>query len=319
MPPLDKTPPRSGESSVAWKSLVHRSVKAWHHPDQELITWARDCLQTSTSLDEFLAEGSKPVVFWFFQRREVFLSQKTIRKWSCDCLDDYILLPALDGFVTRSECFFVSHFWQTKEHPDPSGDYLKPLQQDLRLQTWSYIWTDWTCLPQHPRRHIEELYFRQTLQTMSGIIRNAGFVWYYPPFEARLWILYEVAEYMLTCSGEMLRTPDNEKFVSHVHEMLQVGVRPTIQKHGYRSTYDGDMEHLTPWLELLVLLTNLHVDIDDVRRLMSHITWHSKTAAIWTNSMSGLIRLDRFEGELIINEEHYTFTPFPRLVSHLWM
>lgn len=51
---------------------------------------------------------------------------------------------------------------------------------------------------------------------------------------------------MLTCSEEILRTPDNEKFVSHANEMLQVGVRSTIQRHGYRSTYDSDMEFLTP-------------------------------------------------------------------------
>jgi hypothetical protein len=164
-------------------------VKTWHHPDQGTLTQARDFLQRSANLDEFLTEGSKPVVFWFFQRREAFLSQKKMRKWSRHRLDDYVLLPAPDGFVARSECFFVSHFWQTKEHPDPAGDYLQPLQQDLRLQIWSYIWTDWTCLPQHPRRRIEELYFRQTLQTISGIIRNAGFAWYYLPFEARLWIL----------------------------------------------------------------------------------------------------------------------------------
>lgn len=155
-----------------------------------------------------------------------------MQKWSRDRLDDYVLLPATNGFVSRTDCFFVSHFWHTKDDPDPGGKYLRLLQDELRPDTWSYIWLDWTCVPQHPRSQNEEAYFLRTLQTMSGIIRNSGFVWYYPPFEARLWILYEVAEYTLTCDEgfQTTETEDIRGFADHVKEMLQVGVRPTLDK-----------------------------------------------------------------------------------------
>ncbi|KAB5581277.1 hypothetical protein GE09DRAFT_466330 [Coniochaeta sp. 2T2.1] len=186
-------------------------------------------------------------MFWFFQRRMSFLSQKTMQKRSRDRLDDYVLLPATYGFVTRTLCFFVSHFWHTKDDPDPNGKYLRLLRDNLRPQTWLYIWLDWTCAPQHPRTPVEQAYFLRTLQSVSGIIRNSGFVWYYPPFEPRLWIFYEVAEYTLTCDGglESINTADMRTFTDHAKEMLQIGVRPMLAEHGYRCTYEHDMKFLT--------------------------------------------------------------------------
>jgi hypothetical protein len=287
-------------------------------------------LQSYTSLDEFLSKAPATLMFWFFQRRESFLSEKTMQKWSRDRLDDYVLLPATNGFVSRTGCFFVSHFWHTKDDPDPSGKYLRLLQDELRPQTWSYIWLDWTCVPQHPRRQNEEAYFLRTLQTMSGIIRNSGFVWYYPPFEARLWILYEVAEYTLTCDEgfQTTETEDIRGFTDHVKEMLQVGVRPTLDKYGYRCTYDRDMKFLTSWLEILVLLRNFDVDILSVRRLLDSLTWHPTAKSTVVQTTKGAVELCRYEGSLkfLRNGELHMFTPFPLWVSclstmmmHFWL
>lgn len=258
-------------------------------------------------------------MFWFFQRRGAFLSQKTMQKWSRDRLDDYVLLPATNGFVNRKDCFFVSHFWLSKDDPDPSGKYLRLTQDELRQQTWSYIWLDWTCAPQHPRSQIEEAYFRRTLQTMSGIIRNSGFMWFYPPFEPRLWILYEVAEYTLTCSREVEVTEDIREFAEHVKEMLRVGVRSTLAKYGYRCTYDRDMEFLTSWLEVLVLLRTLDLDIDLVRRLLDNLTWFPTSQAIEFQTTKGTAELCRYEGTFKFHGsgELHRFTPFPKWVSPL--
>lgn len=63
------------------------------------------------------------------------MSQERMEKWSRDKLDDYVLLPALPGFVTRKECFFISRFWHTRDHPDPDGEYLRlhtPIRADLQ-------------------------------------------------------------------------------------------------------------------------------------------------------------------------------------------
>lgn len=98
-----------------------------------------------------------------------------------------------------------------------------------------------------------EKYFRRTLATVSGIIRNCAFVWFYPPFEARLWILYEIAEYTLTCSDSFMLTADIQHFVDHVGEMVRDGVRQVLNRYDYKCTFEYDRALLTSRLELLVL------------------------------------------------------------------
>ncbi|OHF04115.1 hypothetical protein CORC01_00454 [Colletotrichum orchidophilum] len=218
-----------GKSSVApkdpWKSLVERSINAWPARMADMHRLAGDFLQHYSSLDDFLCAPQANLLFWFFQRRQAFLSQKRLSKWSRDRLADYILMPASNGFVSRAECLFVSHFWTTSDDPDPDGTNLRLHQNLLAPQSWLYIWVDWTCIPQHPRTEKEEAYFLRGLETMPGIIRNCGFSWFYPPFQARLWILYEIAEYSLTCDYGIEETEDNKEFVKHIQEMQEVGVR----------------------------------------------------------------------------------------------
>ena len=86
-----------------------------------------------------------------------------MQRWSRDRLNDYILLPATPGFVLRSNCFFVSHFWQTKDDPDPDSKYLRLLQDELQSQPWSYTRVNWTCIPQHPRSEKENVYLLRSL------------------------------------------------------------------------------------------------------------------------------------------------------------
>lgn len=166
-------------------------------------------------------------------------------------------------------------------------------------------------MPQAPRSLVEEKYFRRTLATVSGIIRNCGFVWFYPPFEARIWILYEIAEFTLTSSNAFAPTSDIQNFVDHVEEMVQDGVCQVLNRYNYRYTFEHDKVFLTSWLELLVLLRRYHVDIDDLRRLMDHITWFPTCKQIVTYSADGKLELDRFSGALTINGTKRTFTPFP--------
>lgn len=302
-------------SSDAWDSLVQRSIEAWKASDLRTEPLAKSFLQSYKSLDDFLDE--KFIMFWMFQRRDAFLSQRSMTKWSRDRLDDYVLFPALNGFVMRNECFFVSHFWRSKTDPDPGGEYLRLVQDDLRHEKWSYIWVDWTCAPQHPRTPKEETYFLRTLQTMSGIIRNCGFTWRYPPFEPRLWILYEVAEYALTADLGLasVETPDAQEFADHIREMLRDGVRPVLDKHGYKCTDERDKKFLTSWLEVLVLLTNLGLDIGETRRIFDYLTWHRHLGTMVLKTSSGVLELCRFDGKLSFQGRSYSFTPFFQLVS----
>ncbi|KAH8168166.1 hypothetical protein CIB48_g8 [Xylaria polymorpha] len=168
-----------------------------------------------------------------------------------------------------------------------------------------------------PAPEQENIYFRRSLNTMSGIIRNSGFSWYYPPFQPRLWILYEIAESDLTADGETGTTPDNEEFKAHIKEMVDVGVRPTLDKHGYSCSYDGDKEFLTSWLELLVLLTRLCVDIGDIRRILDGITWHHPRTMLF-KTLTNLITLCPYEGTLEFFGKRHTFTPLPEDDKYSW-
>ena len=303
----------------AWESLVLRSIAA-----SKVIGWdtqvkpkemVSDFLRDNSCLDDFLRKAPSSMMFWFFQRRDAFLSQKTMTKWSRNALDDYVLLSAAPGFVSRDECFFVSHFWRTREHPDPDGECLRLLQAELRPQHWSYIWVDWTCIPQSPHSQAEATYFRRSLETMSGIIRNCGFAWFYPPFEAGMCFLYEFSENALTSYGDIEATPDIREFKDHVQEMVRTSVRSVLDKYSYRCTHDRDKAFLTSWLELLVLLTKLRIEILDIRRFMDLMTWFPTVKVNHLQTADDVLQLNRYQGTLIRHGKRYLFTPFPEWVS----
>ena len=296
---------------AGWRSLVDRSKAAWNQIDSygqpRATNFAEGILDACRSLDEMLAQCPNVMMLWFFQTRRAFMSQKRLQKWSRERLEDYVLLPALPGFVLRRDCFFVSHYWGTRTDPDPDGQYLRLHQANMDGQDWSYIWVDWTCMPQGPRTKPEELYFKRCLRTMSGIIRNCAFTYFYPPFEPRMWILYEINEFALTCDGGLLKTPDVEIYLDHIEEMIAQGVQATLTKHKYRCSDDGDRQYLTSWLELLVLLKCLQLDIGFIRKILDHLTWfHVRN----TQSYPGLV-IDRYRGTLTYGETIHTFTPFP--------
>ena len=131
-----------------------------------------------------------------------------------------------------------------------------------------------------------------------------------------MWILYEIAEFILTSDVKTITMSDVEKFAEHVQEMLQTGVRSVQEKYGYRCSYDCDKAFLTSWLEILVLPRTLRVDIDDTRMLMDRLTW-SPTSENISMAIDGGLQLSKFEGILVYNGEQHTFTPFPKWVSLL--
>ncbi|KAI0482707.1 hypothetical protein GGR56DRAFT_621260 [Xylariaceae sp. FL0804] len=308
--------PTQHSSSVAWSSLVRRSIEAW---DSSLSTFrlAKEWLESCQDLDDLLSRSPGGLMFWFFQRREAFLAQASLAKWSRERLDDYLLLPALNGFVMRSECFFVSHFWRSKDHPDPDGQYLRLQQGELGQQPWSCIWVDWSCMPQHPRSQSEEAYFGRALRTVPGIIRNCGFAWFYPSWEARMWILFEVTEYALSGDGAipyLEHFDDMKEYVRHINEMVQVGAKPVLDKYGYRCSFERDRELITAWMDFLVLLTRLGLGIGEIRRIMDHHTWFGfENLAL--NTTKGLAQIQRYDGSLELNGKVHTFTRFPKWVS----
>ncbi|XP_014551774.1 hypothetical protein COCVIDRAFT_41985 [Bipolaris victoriae FI3] len=148
--------------SLALPRVIPTQDSAWSSFRLFSKNLHEDLLSEYHSLDEFFDGSLKSVTFWFFQKRGVFMSQSRSRKWSREVLNDYVLLPAALDYTLRFH------------------------QAQLETQTWSYIWVDWTCLPQHPQSPPEKTYFHYGLRTMLYIIRNTGFAYFYPPFEPRL-------------------------------------------------------------------------------------------------------------------------------------
>jgi hypothetical protein len=237
-------------------------------------------------------------------------------KWDPNDLDRYIILPIDYGFVNNKDCFFVSHFWRERQHPDPDGTDLRLFHKDLRAQEWSYVWLDWTCMPQVPRTAAEQYYFDRMLRCIPMVVRDCGFEWRFPPFEPRAWVLFEVAEYMLNHRAHCICiTDDIEPFVSHVNEMVQIGkVQPIINKYKYRCTTEGDIRLVVGWLEMLVILSLV---VDNVYHRQQIFDLLNQPYMGVMDVLDLGITIDKVGGTVIANGKTYEFTPVFHLTSHV--
>ena len=175
---------------MAFQSLIDHSIAAWQaisyvgpeRGGEERLAVINDNvlhLQSCHSLEEVLECRG----YWFFQLHESFMQQKVFLKWDPTQLDEYILLPISYGFINNRDCFFVSHYWLTREHLDPHAMDLVQIQQDLKNQEWSYVWVDWTCVPQVPCTELQQEYFNCMLQYIHMLVHDCGFEWRFPAFE----------------------------------------------------------------------------------------------------------------------------------------
>lgn len=292
---------------MAWDSLAYyESLDDKQHE----FDMASGVLRASKSLDDLFESGR---MYWFFQRRSSFLQQNSFMKWDPDRLEEYILLPVEAGFVNNRDCFFVSHYWRTQEHLDPNGEDYLLVHGDLNKQEWSYLWLDWTCMPQLPRSATQETYFRRMLARIPALIRDSAYTWRFPDFQPRLWVLYEVAESVL---GSPLLwddpTPDVAPFVADVLAMTKVGVTQIIQQRGYCCTNDGDEELVIGCLEILVIFSRISLlPVDRKRILDSLMTPTFGDTSYWSGM--GVIKVDKHAGIISHNGTKYRFTPIFKL------
>lgn len=304
---------------MAFQSLIDRSIAAWQainyvgpeRAGEERLAVINDNalrLRSYHSLEEVLKRRG----YWFFQLRESFMQQKVLLKWDPTRLDEYILLPISYGFVNKRDCFFVSHYWLTREHPDPHAVDLVQIQQDLKNQEWSYVWVDWTCVPQVPRTELQQQYFNRMLRYIHMLVRDCGFEWRFPAFEPRGWILYEVAEYVLHTKS-FTWTDDNRPFIQHVLQMLKDGVQPVIKKYGYQCARQGDFNLLVGWLELSILLVKILPDDISARREIRDRVDEPYVGSV-TDYATG-IEIDKANGVILYQGKTHRFTPVFHLTS----
>ncbi|EXJ73261.1 uncharacterized protein A1O5_03021 [Cladophialophora psammophila CBS 110553] len=307
-------------NSSAFSSLVDRSIQAWAtlnyanlEVDKASATERHaEKLRSLNSIDDLLLGRE----YWFFQSRESFLRQERLMKWSSSHLDQYVLFPIDYGFVNNKDCFFVSHYWRTSDHPDPDGVDLRMFIQDLKDAEWSYIWVDWTCMPQYDdgaRTRLEEYYFRRMLTCIPMLVRDCAMAWRYPSFEPRAWILYEVAEYVLN-HREYVKTPDNSLFIQHIVEMLAYNVRQVLDIHKYRCTNKSDMLLVTGWLEILKIVYGIFPDDVQTRQEVLDQINQPYTGTYANPSMD--LKIDKVKGEVHHRGKVYSFTPVFHLAVH---
>jgi hypothetical protein len=81
---------------------------------------------------------------------------------------------------------FVSHRWESIEHPDPLGQQL----QKLCALKDCFIIYDYSSFPQLPRSAAEEADFQQIIKNMDQFIKNAVIL-HSPDYLERGWCVYE--------------------------------------------------------------------------------------------------------------------------------
>ncbi|KAI1813018.1 hypothetical protein GGS20DRAFT_555056 [Poronia punctata] len=92
--------------------------------------------------------------------------------------------------------------------------------------------------------------------------------------------------------------------------MEKEGVRPTLDKYGYKCSHARDAEFLTSWLELLVLLRRLPLHMDIVRKLIRGLAWRPGGWKYYD-----IFHLSTDEGILDLEDGRHMFTPFPRWIG----
>jgi hypothetical protein len=270
-------------------------------------------LRRMNTIDDVLDKRN----FWFFQLRESFLRQERLAKWDFNRLDEYILLPINYGFVNNEDCYFVSHYWREPDNPDPDGVDLRLFIEDLADAKWSYIWVDWTCIPQGDngcRTDRENRYFKMMLQCIPMLIRDCAFEWRFPPFEPRAWILYEVAEYVLT-HRQSIEMDDSKPFIDHVLDMVRLDVDSVLKKHKYKCTNDSDMYLVTGWLEILVIMAKVFpTDIGSRQVILDSL--NRPYAGTYWNPLLDL-EIDKARGVVRHKGSVYNFTPIFHITSYI--
>lgn len=292
---------------AALRSLVERSITAWqslHYVGEDkaaAFSQHIGILRSVSSIEELLEDRQ----FWFFQLRDSFIRQDAFMKWDSDRLDEYILLPIDYGFANNQDCFFVSHYWRTREHPDPQAEDLRFFREDLEKMEWSYIWLDWTCMPQLPRSEMELRYFKKMLQCIPMVVRDCAFEWRFPKFEPRAWILFEVAQNILNHS-EFTSTADIEPFIFHVLEMFDKGVIPVIEKYAYKCTNEGDSRLVIGWLEIVVILAKVVPNVGTRQEIWD---WVNRPYVGTYSNPELRLEIDKAKGLISSNGITYEFTP----------
>ncbi|KAJ6474847.1 hypothetical protein C8R45DRAFT_1217244 [Mycena sanguinolenta] len=303
----------SVSAALCFESLVNRSIAAWATINFVTDDYSTALENHSSRLRRFgsIEDVLRCREYWFFQLRSSFMIQDRFFKFDLSGLDQYILLPIDYGWANNRNCYFISHYWRNPLHPDPDGTDLCMIQQDLVSDPlWSYVWLDWTCMPQvgadGKRTPLEKDYFKKMLPYIPMLVRDCAFEWRFPAWEPRAWILYEVAEY-ITTHREYVTTEDNRPFLFHIQKMVLFGVHPVLHMYKYRCTNASDMALVTGRLELLIILAKIFPD--DVSTRQDLLDMLDKPEYGKVANLALGVEICKVEGTVRYQGQVYRFTP----------
>jgi hypothetical protein len=253
--------------------------------------------------------------FWFIQTRKSFIKHikhGRFQKWDPKELDSYVVMPSVEGFCDSGDSFFVSHYWHTQDDPDPQGVDYREISRTLRREQrqWSYVWTDWACLPQAPRSETEDMYFEKMLYRVPNLMRDCRFAFTYPKFSPRLWTIFEYSQRVLFESstfndpGEPRTMP--EPFIKDLFLMSEHGVGTVVEGRKYEATSKRDTWLLVGWLELHILLLKLIPNVITRTKLFDELD----KPFIGTVHLYDIgIEIDKWKGMVIYQGKIYRFSP----------
>ncbi|KAH6641067.1 hypothetical protein F5144DRAFT_545173 [Chaetomium tenue] len=148
----------------------------------------------SASVPDTAASAASELLDLFSYR---FVKLSKVREWSkfkrCQDLerDEYKLqLELKDIAADESHFYFISHRWNTPEHPDPDGAQLsriKGLGDEEAL-----LFYDYCALPQRPRDETQQWLFSRMVKELSDFVgKMKVIVLNDPKYMTRSWCLME--------------------------------------------------------------------------------------------------------------------------------
>ncbi len=140
------------------------------------------------------------------------------------------------NFKLSSVGHFISHKWESVDHPDPRGYQLKTIIREFKDDC--LIWYDYACLPQNPRDKKEQLIFSTGIDTIPHLIEQC---WFYiigsqlKQYRTRAWCQFE--SFCALNFGTVPRTPVSRKSGQIVNHSTYVGVSDNVLIASYKKCY----------------------------------------------------------------------------------
>ena len=212
----------------------------------------------------------------FFVRRDALFRMEKFVVWE-DVPSEWLFVAQFLEVINNRDFMFFSHFWRTREHPDPEGEdlqFLKSALADL-TEPAKYIWIDFCCLPQRQETKEETRYADVMLSKIPYLLQNCCFIWFYVKNDNRnrAWIFYEVFLTVLLIHLPQIHDLD-PKYVNLITEFLNTGesVSAFINRNNLNTSSQGDLTYICNSLTAILKLRSFQYPISWTRQIIAQMT-----------------------------------------------